>query len=53
MVTLTFENLFYEDYFETKLQAKFDKSDQFFEPPEEELIEFIEQQHQESEQIEK
>ena len=36
-----------EDYYETKLQAKFDKSDQIFEQPEEELMYYIEKQHQE------
>ena len=52
MVTLTSETLYFEAYFETKLQADFDKSDQVFEQPEEELIYFIEQQHQKSEYIE-
>ena len=51
MVTLTFETLFSEDCFETKIQAKFDKSDKFFEQLEEELMDIIEQQHQTSEQI--
>ena len=41
MVTLTSEILSYEDYFETKLQAKFDKFDQNFKQPEEELMDFI------------
>ena len=31
MVTLTSDTLSSEDWFETKLQAKFDKSDQIFE----------------------
>ena len=35
IVTLTHETLSSEDWFETKLQAKFDKSDQIFEQPEE------------------
>ena len=52
MVTLTYETLSYEDFFETKLQTKVDKSDKFFEQQEEEFMGFIEQQHQESEQIE-
>ena len=41
MVTLNSETLYSEDCFETKLQAKFDKSDQIFEEPEEELMYFI------------
>ena len=45
MVTLTSETLSFEYCFETKLQAKFDKYDQIFEQPEEELMNFIEQQH--------
>ena len=40
MVTLTYESLSSEDWSETKLQAKFDKSHQI-----------IEQQNQESENI--
>ena len=48
MVTLTYENLSSEYCFETKLQAKFDKSDQHFEYPEDELIEFNWEQHMES-----
>ena len=52
MVNLTYESLSFEDCFETKLRAKFDKYDQNFEHPEEELMGFIEQWHQESEQIE-
>ena len=35
MVTLTSETLSYEDCFETKIQAKFDKSGRNFEHPEE------------------
>ena len=35
MFTLTSETLSTEDWFETKLQAKFDKPDQIFEQPEE------------------
>ena len=46
MITLTSKTLSSEDWFETKLQAKFDKSDQIFEQPEKYLIDFIEQQHQ-------
>ena len=52
MSTPTSEILSYEKWFETKIQAKFDKSDQNFKRPEEELMDFIEQQHQQSEQIE-
>ena len=52
MVTITSETLSFKDWFETKIQASFDKCDQLFEQPEEELMNFIEQQHQESEQIE-
>ena len=46
MITLTSETLYSKDYLETKLQAKFDKYDQIFEQPEEELMYFIEQQHE-------
>ena len=46
MVNITSEALSYEDCFETRLQANFDKSDQKFEQPEEKLMDFIEQQHQ-------
>ena len=35
MITHTSETLSSEEYFETKLQAKFDKPDQMFEQPEE------------------
>ena len=52
MVTITSETLSYEDCFDTKLQARFDKSDQKFKQPEEGFMDFIEQQHQEPEQIE-
>ena len=52
MVTLTSEIFSSEDCFETKPQTNFDKSDQNFEHPEEILMNFIEQQHQESEHIE-
>ena len=52
MVTLTYETLSSEDCFETKLQANFNKSDQIFEQPEEEFMDFMELNHQESEQIE-
>ena len=41
MVTITSESLSSEDCFETKLQAKFDKYDQIFEQPEEELIKLM------------
>ena len=46
MVTLNYETLSYEYFFETKLQAKFDEYDQIFEQPEEEWMDFMEQQHQ-------
>ena len=46
MVTLTSENLSVGDCFEAIIQTKFNKSDQNFEQPEEELMDFIEQQHQ-------
>ena len=36
----------------TKIQSNFDKYDQIFEQPEEEFMDFIEQQHQESKHIE-
>ena len=52
MVNITSEILSIEDCFETKLHTKFDTYYQLFEQPEEELMNFIEQQHQESEQIE-
>ena len=52
MVTFTSETFSSEDCFETKLQAKFDKSDQIFEQPEEELVDFMEQQNPDSEQLE-
>ena len=35
-----------EDWFETKIQAKFDKSDQIFNQTGEELMDITEQQHQ-------
>ena len=35
MVTIISETLSSVDWFETKIQAKFDKSDQIFEQPEE------------------
>ena len=41
MFTLNSETLSSEDYFETKFQTKFDKSDQIFEQPEEKLMDFI------------
>ena len=46
VLTLTYETLYSEDSSETKLQAKFDISDQIFEQPKEKLMDFIEQQHQ-------
>ena len=42
MVTFIYDTLSFEDCFDTNLHAKFDKSDQFFEQPEEELMNFIE-----------
>ena len=45
VLTLTSETSSSEYCFETKLQAKFDKSDQNFEQPEEYLMDFLEQQH--------
>ena len=45
VLTLTSETSSPEDCFETKLQDKFDTSDQNFEPPEEELMDFMEQKH--------
>ena len=53
MLTLTYETSPSYDCFETKLQAKFDNSDQIFEQPEEEFMDFMEQQHQEPKQIER
>ena len=52
MLTLNSETYSSEDTFETKLQAKYNKSDKIFEQSEEELMDFIEQNHQESKQIE-
>ena len=53
MPTLNYEPSSSENCFETKIQAKFDKSDQIFEQPEEELIDFMEQQHWESKILKK
>ena len=50
-LTLTYEIPYSEDCFETKLQAKFYKSDQIFEQPEEKFMDFIEQQNKQSENI--
>ena len=47
MLTLTYETSSSEDYLETKLQARFDKSGQIFDETEEELMDFISQLHQE------
>ena len=52
MVTITPDTISSEDCFETKLQSKFGRSDQIFEQPEEKLMDSMEQQNQESEQIE-
>ena len=38
IITFTYETLSSEDWFEIKLQSKFDKSDKKFEQPEEELM---------------
>ena len=46
MINLTSETLYSEDFFESKIQDKFDKSDHNFEQPEEELMDFMEHQHQ-------
>ena len=46
MVTITSETLSSEEWFETKLQSKFDKSDKCFEELEEGLMDFMEQQTQ-------
>ena len=35
VLTITSDISYYEDFFSTKLQAKFDKYDQIFEQPEE------------------
>ena len=48
MFTVTSETLSSEDCLETKIQARFDKSDQILEHTEEELMDFMEQKHQES-----
>ena len=40
-LTLTSETSSYEDCIEKKVQAKYDKSDQNFEQPEEELVDLI------------
>ena len=47
VLTLTPENLSSEDCFETKLQDKFDKSDQIFEQQEEEFMDFNVKHNQE------
>ena len=46
MLTLTSESSYYEDCFDTKIQAKFDKSDQILKQTGEELMDITEQQHQ-------
>ena len=43
LLTLTYENSSSEDFFETKIQANFDKTYQILEQSEEELMDFIEQ----------
>ena len=50
LLTLNVGTSSFEDFLETKLQAKFDKSDQIFEQPEEELMDFMEQQNQQPKQ---
>ena len=50
MINLTSKTSSSENFFETKLQPKFDESDQNFEQREE-LMDLMEQQHQESKQI--
>ena len=47
VLTITYETSSSEDYFETKLQYKFDKSDQIFEQQEEEFMDFKVKHHQE------
>ena len=46
LLTLTSETSSYKIFIESELQAKFDKYDQTFEQPGEELMDTIEQQHQ-------
>ena len=41
MFTLAYEFLYSEDWFETKIHAKFDKSNEHFEQLEEKLMDFI------------
>ena len=45
MFNITSETLYSEDCSGAKIQAKFDKTDQIFEQPEEELMDFIKQRH--------
>ena len=53
MRTLTSETASSEYHSETKIQGKCDISDENFERPEKDLVDFMEQQHQESKNIEK
>ena len=53
MVALTSETKSSEYRFETKLQAKFDKSDKSFEQEEEEFMDFKVKHHQKPKQIKK
>ena len=46
-LTLISETASSKDCFDKKIQAKFDKSDNIFEQPEKELMDFMEKQHQE------
>ena len=52
LLTLTSKTSSYEQILETKLQAKFDKFYQIFEQIQEGLVDFMEQQHQESKKVE-
>ena len=53
MLTPTSETSSSEDFFDTKIQSKFDKIDQIFKQPEEDFMDFMEWQYQESKHIEK
>ena len=46
MLTLASETSSSKDFFETKLQSKFNRSDKILEQSEEEFMGFIEQQNQ-------
>ena len=47
VLTLSYETSSSEYWFETKLQAKFDKTNQIFKQTEKELMDFIQQKYQE------